>query len=336
MTNVDTLALTYVNECSVSYKDGLELAAFERQHKRDFEAWWRENPKTVKKLTTALKPAFATNRTGKGLHLFTCSCTDHLGNVFRSKKDMCAHYHITDALLSNRLNWGWDLKDALTTPAKIVKREVCDHLGNHFESVALMCKFWKVKSSTFDNRVKRGMSVEDALTIKRASKVNKGKGYVDHQGNHFESLQEMCDFWHITIAQYYHRKGKNMSLKDLLTKPALERVTNTYHVKDHLGKEFSSIREMCKHWHIKYETYSTRKQLGWNLEKRLTQPIVPIYKKNCVACTDHRGRHFDSVSSMCKAWDIAPRLYRYRVQNGWSVKDALTMPARAYEQKVAV
>ena len=46
------------------------------------------------------------------------SCTDHLGNEFKSMVDMAEFYHISYSTFFNRLNRKWSLKRALTTPKK--------------------------------------------------------------------------------------------------------------------------------------------------------------------------------------------------------------------------
>lgn len=44
------------------------------------------------------------------------SCTDHLGNEFKSMVDMAEFHHIPYSALFNRLNRKWSLEKALTTP----------------------------------------------------------------------------------------------------------------------------------------------------------------------------------------------------------------------------
>lgn len=46
--------------------------------------------------------------------------------------------------------------------------------------------------------------------------------------------------------------------------------------KDHTGREFASIAEMCLFWVISRQLYSSRIKAGWSVEKALT---TPKYKK---------------------------------------------------------
>lgn len=49
--------------------------------------------------------------------------TDHLGNVYSSKTEMCKKYGIELNTYSWRIASGWNLKDALTKPVRIVDKK---------------------------------------------------------------------------------------------------------------------------------------------------------------------------------------------------------------------
>ena len=96
--------------------------------------------------------------------------------------------------------------------------------------------------------------------------------------------------------------------------------------KDHTGKVFDSIKEMCDFWNIPPETFNRRiKVYGYSLEKALTTPLR--YNSN-IACYDHQGEWFKSKSHMCDHWGIGRKLFDYRISRGWSLEDALTKPRR--------
>ena len=44
--------------------------------------------------------------------------------------------------------------------------------------------------------------------------------------------------------------------------------------KDHTGREFASIAEMCVFWVISRQLFSSRIKAGWSVEKALTTPKV--------------------------------------------------------------
>ena len=56
--------------------------------------------------------------------------------------------------------------------------------------------------------------------------------------------------------------------------------------KDHNGREFASIADMCIFWGISRQLYSSRLRAGWSVEKALTTPKACIkyekyFETNC-------------------------------------------------------
>lgn len=93
-------------------------------------------------------------------------CTDHQGNKFSTKKEMCEHWGIGVAPFSFRIKMGWNLKKALETPTRKGSSEhkVCyDHLGNKFETEAARAKHWGLGSSTVNPRLEHGWTLQKAL-----------------------------------------------------------------------------------------------------------------------------------------------------------------------------
>ena len=44
---------------------------------------------------------------------------------------------------------------------------------------------------------------------------------------------------------------------------------------------------------------------------------------------DHNGNEFKSLAKMCNYYDIDRKVFRDRLNSGWSLKDALTMAAES-------
>lgn len=91
---------------------------------------------------------------------------------------------------------------------------------------------------------------------------------------------------------------------------------------DHLGNNYSSIKEMCKAYDINPETFSRRINVyGWSLQKALTTPVKPNGGQYCY---DHEGTRFKSENLMCKHWGVERKTFKYRINHGMSVEEALT------------
>ena len=95
---------------------------------------------------------------------------------------------------------------------------------------------------------------------------------------------------------------------------------------DHLGNEFRTIGEMCKHWGISVDCYGARKHRGWSLEKILTEPLKPAPQGR--PCEDHLRQKFKTQSAMCKHWGIPPETFSMRMKAGWSLRRALIQPVK--------
>ena len=46
-----------------------------------------------------------------------------------------------------------------------------------------------------------------------------------------------------------------------------------------------------------------------------------------IACEDHLGRKYASISKMCKAWGVDRSTYAERIKSGMGIKEALTTEA---------
>lgn len=99
--------------------------------------------------------------------------TDHLGNKYRSLSLMARTYGIKPITLRDRLERGWSIREALTTPVdtsnyrktrKVSKIKVQDHLGNWYNSYYELAKAYGLSFSTLYGRVvKLKWSIEKAL-----------------------------------------------------------------------------------------------------------------------------------------------------------------------------
>ena len=95
--------------------------------------------------------------------------------------------------------------------------------------------------------------------------------------------------------------------------------------KDHHGKKYKSLSEMCKAYDITPETYTRRiKVYGYTKAEALTKPCKnapkPIF--------DHNGTRYKSLTALAAAYDLDRKTLSYRLNHGWSLEKALTTPAK--------
>ena len=99
--------------------------------------------------------------------------TDHLGNKYRSLSLMARTYGIKPITLSDRLERGWSIREALTTPVdtstlrktvNVKGIKVQDHKGVWYNSYYELAKAYGLTISTLYGRLVRlGWSIEKAL-----------------------------------------------------------------------------------------------------------------------------------------------------------------------------
>ena len=79
---------------------------------------------------------------------------------------------------------------------------------------------------------------------------------------------------------------------------------------------------MCKAYGISFDIFKDREKHGWDLEKTLTTPVQP----HDTTCSDHLGNQYPSKKDMADAYGIPVKALAYRLENGSSLEEALTMP----------
>ena len=246
-------------------------------------------------------------------------CTDHKGKKFKSKKEMCDHWGISDIILAKRLSRGWSLEKALTTSTK--GHGVKDHTGRTFSSNSAMCNYWGVSVGTYKRRRLAGYSMKDSL-----SKDFMGRNaHTDHTGMKFPTLQAMCDHWHINRAAYISRIKYGYTVEKALTTPLVKH--NKRCTTDHLGIKYPSVKAMCDHYGVPIHIYRKRRYIKkLDMEQALAPLACDKHSKRAHGpCKDHEEHVFKSQADMCRHWNIKPVTYIYRRKKGYSIKDALTL-----------
>lgn len=200
-------------------------------------------------------------------------CVDHLGNHYQSLGDMAMQYSMSLSTLSGRLHRGYSVRKALTTPVRETRRGTIylDHLGNTFKSFRDMAEYYNINHIVLRRRLDGGMSLEDAL-LTPLSKTREGIPSVDHLGNRFKSVSALAKNYGISLCGLTLRLKRGMTLEEALTEP-ISATKRGVKCTDHLGIEYSSKCEMCKHYNISHQTLKGRLNLGWSLEKALTESV---------------------------------------------------------------
>ena len=248
------------------------------------------------------------------------TCKDHLGNIYKTKTEMCNAWGISLSTYMFRISSGYSVKEALTTPLKPMNATLCkDHLGNIYKTKTEMCRAWGITyTSTLDIRLARGLSLEEALTYDSKNAYNIAKPCTDHLGNVFDSENSMCQTWGVSRTAYRNALAKGYSSGEALFNALVK--TRNHVCQDHLGTIYKSEAEMCRHWGVSCNAYEKRRKRGFSVEKALT------YSNDRFACQDHLGNTYKNHRELCKHWGISIATFRARISRGYSLEEALTLP----------
>ena len=135
--------------------------------------------------------------------------TDHLGNIYSSKSEMCRYYNITSSAFSHRMLNNWSLEKTLTTPISQTKptqriAPTVDHKGVGYDSFAQMCQSYGISPGVVRARLKYGNDLETALTKPLRAKSNLYETM--YHGQSYRSVDEILTKHSITRSLYNKRK----------------------------------------------------------------------------------------------------------------------------------
>lgn len=249
------------------------------------------------------------------------SCKDYMGNVFNDESEMCKHWGITEELYKFRIKKGYSVMEALCYNS-VTNAPFVDFMGNKFKNVDEMCEFHDVNCNLFIENYNNGVDIKTCLASSRFL-YQVGTLRVrctDHLGNAYSSYKDMCAAYGVAPKIFNNRKRAGWNVRDCLLGKDRQREWNG-RCQDHLGKWYDSLKDMCEAYNISVATFKDRLNDGWDLQGCLTGVNA---KGGSRKCKDHLGNEYPSYVKMCEHWGIRYGLFMGRLQNGWSIEDALT------------
>ncbi len=81
------------------------------------------------------------------------------------------------------------------------------------------------------------------------------------------------------------------------------------------GIEYKTIRAMCDAAGIEYSVFSSRRRLGWSLEKCLYGKEKYIDPRT--------GIEYKTMKSMCATIEVDYKLFKSRKHLGWTLEECL-------------
>ena len=130
---------------------------------------------------------------------------------------------------------------------------------------------------------------------------------VDHKGNIYKDVAEMCKAYNISTSTYYRKLNAGYSKADILNKVPIP-------VMDHKGNEFRNIEEMCDYYGITTRTFYHLRKEG--------KTVSEIFNNaEAKSITDKYGNKFKNITQFCNFYGIRLSQYYYHINKGRTVDE---------------
>ena len=199
---------------------------------------------------------------------------DHLGNTYESQEERAKVYGLGVSCIKGRLEIGWSLEEALTTPSQRVE-EVKDHEGNVFNSFTEMCNHWGITDITFvKRRLAKGWTLKDALTVPS----EKSNIEVEVDGVEYSSKVKACNVLNVSRATVKKYENQGYSFEEAVHIAKSVKIDNSVVV---LGKKWDNCTELADYYKVDRRSLSDRINLkGQDPEEALQEALNNKYTKS--------------------------------------------------------
>lgn len=127
---------------------------------------------------------------------------------------------------------------------------------------------------------------------------------VDHLGNKFDSITDMCNHYGVSTRLYYDRLSRKYTQQQALG------------IEEKQRKKLYTKEELIKIYNLTDEQSEIAIILSLNGHQ------IKLLASNKLSI-DHTGTPHDSFSNMCKAWGKNTSTVRSRLKRGISLSEAL-------------
>ena len=187
--------------------------------------------------------------------------------------------------------------------------------GNFYNSYNQLAKEMGISSARIYGGLSKGKSLEEIVDS------YKGNFVIDHLGQKYKTIVNMCKNWGIPPEIYHRRRKKGWSLEKILTTP-VKKVRERVNYVDFKGNVFYTATSMAKEYNVSIATLlrlldegKTSEEVTYILSQKV--PKEERYK-------DHLGNKFSTKSKMLDTYGVKRATFSSRLSKGWSLEEALT------------
>lgn len=188
--------------------------------------------------------------------------------------------------------------------------------GKSYQSYAELSREYGFSISYISQNIARGFSLDEI--VERYE--NRGTK-LDHLGNKFNSIDDMCKHWGITVKAYKNRRDSGWSLEKRLTIP-IKDTQVAQECVDFKGNVFPSIKRMAEEYGINPTNILYHVKKGKTPAEALKYLLTN--GKAALNVQDHLGNYFSSYKEMADYHGINVDTLRDRLKGGASIEESLS------------
>lgn len=181
----------------------------------------------------------------KSQNLTTGLYTDHEGNSFSTIQDMCSYWNISRDAYNKRITH-MTLEETLTKPITNVRQVGVEDENGIFYAYESLAKHTGCTINAIKNRLCKGQSVTTILENKKHRVRQSSK--IDHKGNVFNTIQDLCDYWNANVITYVSRQRKGIDVKKSLCTSFPWRKINQHII--HISNEYTILKPIDKTYYL--------------------------------------------------------------------------------------
>lgn len=238
---------------------------------------------------------------------------EYNGTKYPNLKEFCRECNLDYKLISGRVFRGWSLEDAINKPRMYNnKAKEFSYNGKKYSSISSFCKEYGLNYHTVMGRLDMGWSIEDAVS---KSRKENGKPF-SYNDKKYKSIYAYCKENSLNYQSVQSRLKRGWSLEDAISKP--KKTTRTRNIISYMGKEYDSVRALCKEHDLDYDLVISRLRYGWSLEDVLN-------RKKSEHDVLYDGKLYKSGAELAREHGISITAFKNRLHRGYSIEESIVI-----------
>ena len=259
---------------------------------------------------------------------------EYKGVKYRSLKAAAEAYGLDHRTVWNRLKLGKSKDEAfsLENLPKTGRSAPITVEGKTYPAVSVAARVFGVKERTIHGRLERGLTPEQAVGLESFDEGNKQQIIVG--GITFPSIAAAARHFEVPLYSVHNRLKRGRSIEEVFQKGEIKRKSPRFKKISVSGLEFEQLKDACDYFDVGYQVARYRLRKKWTMEQVFElEPAPENLSKSAPQKIEFRGTIYHSISALADAFEIEERNLARRLNQGWSLEEALELVDRDYTTK---